>query len=165
VRGRRHGKRDDRRARLTPIPPLETLEADLRGRLIPSAELTIEPRESIIADEALLAPDDEATVAHPIWFVIASLRGLGISVEELCDLAGKREADTLLYGRVEIVQAHPLAVGETYRTMVEVAGVGRKTTRDGRTLDMVDVVVRVLDMAGTEHGSVTSTYLFKRGAE
>jgi hypothetical protein len=165
VRGRRHGQRDDRRARLTPLPPLETLEAGLRGRRLPGAELTIERRESVIADEALRAPDAATDVAHPIWFVIASLRGLGISMDELCDLAGKRDVDTLLYGGVEIVQAHPLLVGETYRTTAEVTGVGRKTTRDGSALDMVDVVVRVLDVAQTECGSVTSTYLFKRGVE
>jgi hypothetical protein len=165
VRGRRHGQRDDRRARLSPLPDFETLEAGLLGRQLPGGELTIERRESVIADEALLAPDAETAVAHPIWFVIASLRGLGISVDELCDLAGKRDVDTLLYGGVEIVQSHPLHVGETYRTTAEVTGVERKTTRDGSSLDMVDVVVRVLDGVEAECGSVASTYLLKRGVE
>jgi hypothetical protein len=163
VRGRRHGERNDRRAHLTSIGALE----GLRGRRLPGGELTIEPRESLIADEALhaAASESDTGIAHPVWFVIASLRGLGISVDELCELAGKRDRDTLLYGSVELEQTRPLLVGGTYRTTAEIVDVARKTTRDGSTLDSVVVFVEVHDEIGEPCGSVTGTYLFKRGAQ
>jgi hypothetical protein len=141
-------------------PALEALK-ELEGRALPGGELTIEPHESRIADHALRAADRDPVLAHPLWFVIASLRGMGISVDELCWLAGKRPADTLLYGTVEILQAEPLLVGESYRTKARITGVDRRRIRDGSTLDSVVVALDIFGDDGPA-GTVTSAYLIKR---
>lgn len=143
---------------------LDELE-DLTGRELPGDRLTIEPYEARIADHALLADGLESAgdpAAHPLWYVILSLRGMGITVDELCEMAGMREGDTLLLGECEIDQRAPLLAGTTYRTTAEVTRVGRRATRDGAMLDSVEIVVRFLDDTG-ELGSVTSIYLFRRG--
>ena len=147
-----------------PLPAIEDLRAALDGRALPGGTLRIDRHESLIADHALRAPDRDDDLAHPLWFVIASLRGLGITVDELGDLAAKRKGDTLLLGAVTVTHDRPLPVGATYHTRAQVDQVDRQQTRAGRTLDRVVVTVLVQDESGQRYGTVTSTYLFLREA-
>jgi hypothetical protein len=143
----------------------QTLE-HLRGRELPGGALRIERWQSVLLDRALRAPaavPGEEHLASPVWLVVASLRGMGITVDELCALAEQRSGDTLLFGGVVVEQSGDLAVDADYRTTAAITDIDSRTTRDGRTMDSVVVVVRVLDPDGLERGSVTSTYLFKRG--
>jgi hypothetical protein len=149
---------------MTPLPALEDLQTALDGRALPGGAVRIDRYESLIADHALRAPDRDDDLAHPLWFVIASLRGMGITVDELGDLAAKRPGDTLLLGEVTVTHDRPLLVGATYQTTAQVDQVGRHRTRTGRTLDQVVVTVRVQDDSGQSYGTVTSTYLFLREA-
>ncbi len=89
----------------------------------------------------------------------------GISVDELCALADKREGDTLLFGTCGIDQVQPLSVGHTYRTTASIDSVSRRTTRDGSVLDSLTVTVTLFDTTAPAGpvGAVTSVYLFKRG--
>ncbi|PYE12447.1 hypothetical protein DFR67_12231 [Williamsia limnetica] len=144
---------------------LAELSPDLAGRELPGDHTTVTEYESRIADHALLRPSDDRTQAHSLWFLVIALRGMGISVEELCTLAHKRPQDTLLFGTCEIEQRHPLEVGSTYRTTATITDTGRRTTRDGSVLDSVTVVVTVFDDTERDMGSVESVYLFKRGRE
>jgi hypothetical protein len=152
--------------------------------VLPGGTLRIDRHESMIADHALRAPDREGRapdregrapdqaldpaldpdgdIAHPLWFVIASLRGMGITVDELGDLAARRPGDTLLLGSVTVTHDRPLLTGAVYQTKAEVGSVARHRTRAGRTLDSVLVTVRVEDGSGQRYGTVTSTYLFMR---
>lgn len=141
-----------------------TLE-DLRGRELPGGGLRIERWQSVLLDRALRAPaavPGEEHLASPAWLVVASLRGMGITVDELCALAGQRTGDTLLFGGVVVEQSGDLPVDADYRTTASITDVASRTTRDGRTMDSVVVEVRVLGPDDTERGAVTSTYLFKR---
>src|SRR5690349_1649749 len=92
---------------------VETLREALDGRDLPGAQLTVEAYQSAIADHALLAPAEDSDHAHPFWLIVLALRGMGITVDELCALAGQRPQDTLLYGTCRIEQHHPLRVGHT----------------------------------------------------
>src|SRR5687768_5313134 len=103
---------------------VETLQVTLEGMRLPGGRITIEEHEAVIGDRALRATaagDDNA--AHPIWFVIASLRCMGISVEELCDLAGQEDGDALLFGNCRVDQHEPLRTGSTYRDVARVGAV------------------------------------------
>lgn len=142
---------------------VQTLQDQLTGTSLPGGTIVIEAHEAAIIDRALRASDAAAGVAHPFWFIVTSLRCMGISVDQLCELAGKTDTDLLLFGRCEITQQQPLRVGATYNATAEVGEVGSKTTRDGSRLDHIDVIVTILDAAGTKVGAVTSRYLFKRG--
>jgi hypothetical protein len=145
------------------VPPtVEQLRADLLGKRLPGGSFHLERHESSIADHAVLATDGGDS-AHPIWFVIASLRGMGITVDELCGLCRQEDGDTLLFGGVEVWQELPLAVGGEYETEAEITAVDRRTTRSGYDLDAVTVRVRLCGESEV-HGEVTSVYLFKRGA-
>jgi len=146
----------------TSLVPLELLRQTLAGKRLPGAELEIPGYENTIATRALRSEVSEQEFAHSIWFIVCSLRGMGISVNELCDLAHAGPHDTLLYGEVGIEQELPLRVGAWYRVDAVITDVGRSTLRDGSTLDKVTVRVELL-CDGVRHGTVTSTYLFKRG--
>jgi hypothetical protein len=144
------------------MTPLDELRATLEGRELPGASFRLEPYESAIGDHAVLAPDCDPDLPHPLWFIVASLRGMGITVDELCDLAAKTAGDILLYGAVEVTQDRPLRTDTNYRTTAQIGGVSRRTTRDGATLDSIVVTVRLQDDDGRQSGTVTNTYLFKR---
>lgn len=142
-------------------PDFDELRSALVGMQLPGGDLTIERYESVICDMALRAPVDPQT-AHPVWFIIASLRSMGITVDELCALARMGQDDTLLFGECTVDQIQPLVVGGHYRASASITDVSAKTTRDGTRLDTVTVRV---DVAGAERvGSVTSAYLFRRAA-
>jgi hypothetical protein len=145
-----------------PAVTLELLRHELAGKQLPGANLTVEQYENTIATRALRSEVDDGGVAHPIWFIIFSLRGMGVTVAGLCELAHAGPDDTLLYGEVAVEQELPLRVGGTYRIDAAVTDVGRSTMRDGSTLDKLTVRVELFG-DGTRHGSVSSTYLFKRG--
>lgn len=142
--------------------PVEALQEELRGRRLPGGEITLERHETAISEGALRAEPDGTGAAHPAWFVIASLRCMGISVEELCALAHQESDDTLLFGSCRIDQTTTLRAGATYTAQARVGQVGSRTARDGSRLDSVEVIVE-LSEAGTPAGTITSTYLFKRG--
>ncbi|GGN80649.1 MULTISPECIES: hypothetical protein [Nocardia] len=142
--------------------PVETLQRELRGRRLPGGEITLERHETAIAEDALRAEPDGTDAAHPAWFIIASLRCMGVSVEELCALAHQDSGDTLLFGSCRIDQTNTLRAGATYAAQAHIGEVGSRHARDGSRLDSVEVVVE-LSEAGTPAGTITSTYLFKRG--
>jgi hypothetical protein len=147
--------------------PIGTLE-ELQGRTLPGGELVIEPHEAFIADDALRSSSGPAELAHPVWFVMASLRCMGITVEDLCALAHQGPKDVLLLGNCRVEQHEPLACGTPYRATAEIGQIGSRTTRDGARLDSIDVIVRLLRESEDDEtavGKVVSTYLFKRGQD
>ncbi|WP_063064572.1 hypothetical protein [Nocardia violaceofusca] len=136
---------------------------ELEGTRLPGGALVIEPHENAILEHAVRAPRAEPGIAHPMWFVVISLRCSGLTVNELCELAGKSEDDTLLFGRCEIEQQALLSVGARYSAQACIAATGTRTSRDGSRLDNLDVRLEIRDGSGTRVGAVTSVYLFKRG--
>ncbi|MCM3921791.1 hypothetical protein ND748_08965 [Frankia sp. AiPs1] len=143
---------------------VETMRKALSDLRLPAGEIVIESYEAAIGDAALRATDSDPGVAHPAWFVIASLRGMGISVDQLCELAGQLPGDTLLFGSCEVVQDEPLRVGGRYVTQARIGDVGSRTTGDGSRLDHIEVIVEIAALPGSARaGEVTSRYLFKRG--
>lgn len=141
------------------------LQSDLSGKELPGGHIVIEHHEAFIADRALRAGFDPEGAAHPAWFVIASLRCMGISVEELCTLAHKGEGDTLLFGNCRLDLRQALRPGHSYVTSASIGEVVSRTTRDGARLDSMEVLVRLREDVsdGAEVGTVVNTYLLKRG--
>jgi hypothetical protein len=89
---------------------------------------------------------------------------MGISVDELCVLAGKRDRDTLLLGNCAVDQVQPVRPGQRYRVTASTGPVGRKESRGGGALDFVPVRVAVHDAgSGAEVGTVVNDYIIKRG--
>ncbi|MGW0161689.1 hypothetical protein ACWDUN_20500 [Mycobacterium sp. NPDC003323] len=142
---------------------VEELQQRLVGKSLPGGSIVIESHEAAIGDDALRATDIADGVAHPFWFIVTSLRCMGISVDELCALAKQGDSDLLLFGQCDVEQDQPMLVGHRYSADAVISEVGSTTTRDGSRLDNIDVMVRIRDASQLAVGSVTSRYLFKRG--
>ncbi|HEX4247444.1 MAG TPA: hypothetical protein VH008_06225 [Pseudonocardia sp.] len=147
---------------------LAELRAGLDGRELPGGELAVPAYESALADHALLAgpaAEDPDGAAHPLWLLILAMRGMGVTVDELCALAGKCAEDTLLFGNCSLSQVRPVEVGGTYRVSATVGPVNRKTSRSGGVLDIVAVWVTIRSAdTGEPAGTVVNEFIFKRGA-
>lgn len=141
---------------------IENLQRDLVGRVLPGTTIVIDRLESHAVDVAARAESVDATYAHPVWFVILGLRGMGISVDELGDLAQKSGEDALLFGGVAVDQAEPLRVGDVVRSSAVIVEVGRSRLKDGGNLDRVVVTTTLRGESDVFFGATTSTYLFKR---
>ncbi|MGB3324255.1 MAG: hypothetical protein WBB05_16765 [Mycolicibacterium fortuitum] len=141
---------------------VEELTQRLTGKVLPGGSIVVEAHESAIVDDALRAGDSAEDLAHPFWFIVTSLRCMGISVDELCALAAQEDGDVLLFGQCDVVQHRPMLVGGTYDAAASISAVGSTTTRDGSRLDSVDVTVHIQDEGAASVGTVTSRYLFKR---
>lgn len=146
---------------------IAVLKQSLEGRELPGASITIEPYQSVLADYALEADADDSGDAHPLWGLVLSLRGMGITVVELCALAAQRPQDVLLFGNCEVIQHRPLRVGATIDVTASIESVSRKETRHGGHLDFVTVRTAFHDkddsLAGPV-GEVANGFIFKRGA-
>lgn len=144
--------------------PVDELRSSLHGKSLPGGELLVDDYEAAIAEHAWHGDPPAATdEAHPMWFIVASLRCMGISVAELCDMAKQESADTLLFGTCSVVQDRPLLVGSTYEASAVITDVTSRTAGDGSRLDSIEIAVSLRSSAGDVVGSVTSEYLFKRG--
>lgn len=157
-----------RAADSTSLVDIAELKQSLDGRRLPGATLTIEPFQSVLADYALLADGDDSGDAHPLWGLVLALRGMGISVDELCALAGQRPQDVLLFGNCEVIAHRPLHVGATIDVTATIEPVSRKATRNGGFLDFVTVRTTFIDTSdpsGGPVGEVVNGFIFKRGAQ
>lgn len=146
---------------------VDMLSAALDGKELPGAIITIERYESALADYALLAPEADSSHAHPLWLLILALRGMGITVDELCELAGKRAQDTLLFGNCAMTQHRPMCVGNAFAVTATIESVARKETKRGGFLDFVTVRATIFDKdnpSDAPAGEVVNGFIFKRGA-
>lgn len=142
---------------------IDEVRAAFGALSLQEGSIVVEPHEAAIGDDAFRAEDHGDGVAHPAWFVIASLRGMGFTVDDLCAAAGQEDGDVLLFGSCDIEQESPLQVGDTYLTRSSIGSIGSRSLSSGARLDHVDVVVEVSSPDdGNLKGRITSRYLFKR---
>ena len=99
---------------------VEELQQRLVGKSLPGGSIVIESHEAAIGDDALRATDIADGVAHPFWFIVTSLRCMGISVDELCALAKQGDSDLLLFGQCDVEQDQPMLVNLRRQMMFSV---------------------------------------------
>jgi hypothetical protein len=135
---------------------------DLAGTPLRQGEFTITAEENRRMAEILGArpPDDGG--AHPIYAYIATQRGIGTGVEELCALADFDMADGPMLGSTELEYAGVIRVDTPYRVEGEVVGLVRK---EGRTLGVFDILTyreRLLTPDGQLVARATNTFILPR---
>jgi hypothetical protein len=118
------------------------------------------------SDQAQLAAalgTDASADPHPIWAYIATQRGIGIGVAELCALADFDVADGPLLGSVELIYSAPIEVGVEYAVTGEIVGIERKHGRKAGTFDVLTFRERLVAPDGAEVASTTNTFILPRG--
>jgi hypothetical protein len=138
------------------IPELE----HLAGTSLPEGTFTISDLEDEQLREVLHAPPSQSGVAHELWAYIATQRGIGISVADLCRIAQFDIADGPMLGSTELEYSSAMRIGTRYRVEGEVLGVERKHGRSG-TFDVMRYRERLL--SGDDLiASATSTFILPR---
>jgi hypothetical protein len=135
--------------------------AHLAGTSLPEGSFTITADEQARLADAL---GSEGDGAHPVWAYIATQRGIGIGVAELCALADFDVADGPMLGSVELTYAGRIEVDVPYRVTGEVVGVERKQGRKAGTFDVLTFRERLIDPAGAEVAAATNTFILPRRA-
>jgi hypothetical protein len=127
---------------------------------LPEGVFTITAEDQALLSEALGRGD--AGGAHPVWAYIATQRGIGISVADLCALADFDVNDGPMLGSVELTYAAPIELGIEYRVTGEVLGIERKHGRKAGTFDVMTFRERLLAPDGAEVASATNTFILPR---
>jgi hypothetical protein len=123
------------------------------GTELPAGSFTITPEEQGRLIGALGATTLDG--AHPVWAYIATQRGIGISVADLCALADFDVEDGPMLGSVEMTYGAPIELGVEYRVTGEIVDIQRKHGRKAGTFDVMTFRERLLAPDGTEVASNT----------
>jgi len=99
---------------------------------------------------------------HPIWAYIATQRGIGIGVAELCALADFDVNDGPMLGSVELAFSAALELDVEYTVTGEVVGIERKHGRTAGTFDVLTFRERLVGPDGAEVASTTNTFILPR---
>jgi len=141
-----------------PVPGFEHLP----GTVLSEGTFTITPQEASDLERALEASPSMDGGAHPIWAYIATQRGIGVSVAELCALADFDVRDGPMLGSVEIEYDQPLQAGVPYRVTGEVVDLERKVGRRAGTFDLLTYRLAMSAPGDVAVASCTNTFVLPR---
>lgn len=139
---------------------VEELEA-LVGTTFAGGAHTIEPYEHWLGCDAM-ATAPRGDVAHPMFAYIAGLTDMGLSLEELFQLAGSSSDDGVLFGQTAIEVHTPLRVGATYAVSGEITAVARKSGQQTGTFDIVTFRLELTSHDGVVAAATTNSFIFPR---
>ncbi|HEY4279610.1 MAG TPA: hypothetical protein VGM91_15405 [Conexibacter sp.] len=138
------------------VPGLEQLP----GTELAAGSFTISAEED--AKLAQVVGDGApAGAAQPLWAYVATQRGIGVSVEELCALADFDVNDGPLLGSTAMTWSQPIERGVEYAVAGEIVDIARKSGRSG-TFDILTYRERLLAPNGDEVASSTSAWILPR---
>jgi hypothetical protein len=125
------------------IPSIADLQERLVGHALPGGTFVVEDYERWLSHDALQAPPLPEGVLHPAWIVLGALRGMGISLDDLIELAGATPEDGVVFGETDYEQHAPLRSDTEYTVRGAVTSV---TRREGRRAGAFDVLVIELNI-------------------
>jgi hypothetical protein len=139
------------------VPGLEHLP----GTELPAGSFTITEEEDARVLEVVGGERAADGTAHPLWAYVATQRGIGISVADLCALADFDVNDGPMLGSSALEFHGDLRIGEPYRVTGRVLSIDRKQGGSG-TFDLMTFREDLLAADGTLVAVSTSTYILPR---
>lgn len=116
----------------------------LVGTRFPGGRYTIEPYVNWLTCDCVRAPEMVgATTAHPLFFYMATLGGIGLPLEELFELCGSSSEDGPMFGEWGMQAHEPLRMDTEYVVSGGITGVQRK---DGKKTGIFDIVEFELEL-------------------
>jgi len=141
-------------------PEAGELARHLCGRRLPGGEFVIS------SDEADLVRDltgYTASHTHPVFACIASLRALGVSLGDLCELCGFDIADGPLLGECDMELSGEFQPGTRYLSSAVIETFERVTSRRLGLMDRLGFVVRLETPDGAMVATIRYLWLLPRG--
>lgn len=137
--------------------------AHVPGTALPEGTFTISRLENDqLADVLGQSPYLDAGHVHPLWAYIATQRGIGVGIAELCAIADFDVNDGPMLGSVDIEYSGRLQVDVQYRVVGEVVGIERKSGRRVGTFDVLTYRERLLAPDNSEVATVTNSFILPR---
>lgn len=143
-------------------PDLVDLQERLVGHTFPGGSVTFAPYEAWLGHDAMRSPNAGGAVLDPLWIFVAALRGMGIDIAALVELAGATP-DGALLGELGLRQDAPLRAGVEYGVTGGIVDLTRRTGRRAGVFDTLTVELELTD-GGRPVAGVTSSFLFPREA-
>jgi hypothetical protein len=139
---------------------VEELRRRLVGHRFPGGRFRVAEHERWLSHDAMQAGELAPPALHPVWILLGGLRGMGISIGELVELADATPEDGVVFGETTVEQLRPLQRDVEYTVAGEIIDVRRKRGRRG-VFDLVTFELRLAD--GAEAVAVNSqTFVFPR---
>lgn len=142
------------------LPDAAALANRLRGHRLPGGEFVV--AESDVPTVAHLV-GSRSRDAHPVFASIASLRTLGMSIAEMCELCDFDLADGPLLGECDIEFEAPMRAGVRYVATGAIESYERVASRRLGTLDRLRFVVSLATPEGAQVARVSYLWLLPRG--
>jgi hypothetical protein len=146
----------------TPCPDIDVLAMRLRGHRLPGGhyEIGVDERQSVARLTGLDNPQP-----HPVFSSIASLRALGVTIEDLCGLCEFRLEDGPMLGEFTAIFHSQLRQNVRYATAATIESIDRTRSARVGVLDRLRFVVRIDQPDGTPAVEVRYLWLLPRGAQ
>jgi hypothetical protein len=135
--------------------------AALPGTVLPEGAFVISPEEDRLVREIVGEASSSTGRAHPLWAFIATQRGIGTSVAELCALADFDVADGPKMAGWNATFTGELLTGYSYRVTGEVTDIVRKRGKSG-LFDLMTFVERLVDEDARAVVTTTTTFVLPR---
>jgi hypothetical protein len=133
----------------------------LPGTQLPEGTFTITDEDEQRVLEVVGGQPSAPGEAHPLWAYVAPQRGIGISVADICQLAGFDVNDGPMLGSSHLEYPGRIEVGVTYHVTGEVLSIERKQGRSG-TFDILEFREELHSPDGETVAASTSTYILPR---
>lgn len=134
---------------------------DLPGTPLTAGSISIPASEAAMLTEVLgtSTPEDEL---HPVYAYLATQRGIGMSVREVCALADFDVDDGPMLGGVEFGYEGPMRAETEYRVEGTILGISRKRGRTAGVFDLLDFEERLIDEGGEVVASARLSFVLPR---
>src|SRR5262249_50389796 len=131
----------------------------------PGGTFVVEDYERWLSHDALQSVVLPDGVLHPVWIVLGALRGMGISIDELIELAGASADDGGVFGETDYEQHLPLLSGAEYTVHGGITSVKRRAGKSGGVFDVVVFELAIQDTAGRRAAVSRQSFIFFRERE
>ena len=142
------------------FPDIDTLAARLRGHRLPGGEYRISIAES---RQVARLSGFEASQPHPVFSSVVTLKALGVSIEQLCDLCEFRLEDGPMLGEFTTRFFQPLEQDVRYTTNATIGSIDRAHSARAGVLDRLRFAVHICLPNGAVAAEVRYLWLLPRG--
>ncbi len=144
------------------FPDIDQLAARLRGHRLPGGEYRISSAES---QQVARLSGFEAAQPHPVFSSVVTLKALGVTIEQLCDLCEFRLEDGPMLGEFTTRFLLPLELDVRYTTEATIESIDRTHSTRAGVLDRLRFAVRICLPNGAVAAEVHYLWLLPRGKE
>lgn len=132
------------------------------GTALAPGGYTIQRFEDVLLRDVVDAEPSDGRLAHPLWGMLAALRGLGDDVDGILARAGARVDEGPMIASCDIDYRQPLEIGVAYEVTGHVAGLERKQGRRTGPFDLYTFVIELATPDGELATRLTQVWVLPR---